>query len=152
MKTIGNVLWHVPFCGFVSAFLTYALGVLLVATVVAAPIGVGCMELGKFLLAPFGHEMINGKELSKQENTLWNTYSKFVTIVYLPFGIILAGLAVVQVAFLAITIVGLPLAVIVAKSLGTYLNPVNKKCVSASIVREIEQRKAKEKVDKLRVN
>jgi uncharacterized membrane protein YccF (DUF307 family) len=147
MKTIGNILWHVPFCGFVSAFLVYGFGVLLTATVIAAPIGLGCMEFGKFLMAPFGNTMINRKDIDRPKNSLWSTYSNVVTAVYLPFGILLAGLSALQAALLAVTIVGIPLAIIVAKSLGTYLNPVNKKCVSIAVANEIEQRKAKEKVD-----
>ena len=152
MKTIGNVLWHIPFCGFISAFLVYTFGALLTATVIAAPIGLGCMEFGKFLLAPFGHTMINGRDLAQPKNALWSSYSKVVTFFYLPFGVLLAGVSAIQVALLAITVVGLPLAIIVARSLGTYLNPVNKKCVSLSVAKEIEQRKAKGLVDKMQSN
>lgn len=149
MRTIGNILWHIPFCGFISAFLVYALGLVLTLTVIAAPIGLGCMEFGKFLFAPFGNSMINVKEIQSKSNPLWSAYSSIVTIIYLPLGLILAGLSVIQVILLALTVVGLPLAVIIAKSLGTYLNPVNKKCVSIAMAQEIEQRKARAKVDKL---
>lgn len=151
MKTIGNILWHIPFCGFVSAFVVYLFGLLMTATVIAAPIGLGCMEFGKFLLAPFGHTMVNKKDLDQRKNTLWDTYSKLVTVLYLPFGLLLAGLSAIQVALLALTVVGLPLAIIVARSLGTYLNPVNKKCVSLAVANEIEQRKAKEKIEKMQL-
>jgi uncharacterized membrane protein YccF (DUF307 family) len=48
MRAVGNVLWHFPFLGFVSAIFTYLLGLLLTITVVAAPIGLGLMEFGKF--------------------------------------------------------------------------------------------------------
>jgi uncharacterized membrane protein YccF (DUF307 family) len=60
-------------------------------------------------------------------------------------------LSAIQVALLALTVVGLPLAIIVARSLGTYLNPVNKKCVSLAVANEIEQRKAKEKIEKMQL-
>ena len=39
MKTLGNILWHFPFFGFISAILVFLLGGLLTITVVAAPIG-----------------------------------------------------------------------------------------------------------------
>ena len=47
MRALGNVLWHLPFLGFVSATVTYLFGLLLTATVLAAPIGLGAMVLGK---------------------------------------------------------------------------------------------------------
>ena len=61
MKTLGNILWHIPFFGFVSAILVYLLGLLLTILVVTAPIGLGLMELGKFLFWPFGNAMISKK-------------------------------------------------------------------------------------------
>jgi len=48
---------------------------------------------------------------------------------------------------LFITIVGIPVAIVLAKSLGTYYNPVNKVCVSIAVAEEVASRKAKEHVD-----
>jgi uncharacterized membrane protein YccF (DUF307 family) len=54
MRTFGNIIWHFPFLGFLTAASTFLLGLLFLVTVVGAPIGLGLMELGKFFLAPFG--------------------------------------------------------------------------------------------------
>ena len=148
MKTLGNILWHFPFFGFINAIVVYLLGLILTATVIAAPIGLGLMEFGKFLFAPFGHAMISKSDLNVEQNPAWKTYSTIVMIIYFPFGLILALLAVFQVAALFITIIGIPVALVVAKSLGTYLNPVNKKCVHSAVVDELESRKAKAEVAK----
>lgn len=148
MKTLGNILWHFPFFGFVNATVVYLLGLILTATVIAAPIGLGLMEFGKFLFAPFGHAMISKSDLNVEQNPAWKTYSTIVMIIYFPFGLMLALLAVFQVAALFITIIGIPVALVVAKSLGTYLNPVNKKCVHSAVVDELESRKAKAEVAK----
>lgn len=148
MKTLGNILWHFPFFGFVDAIVVYLLGLVLTATVIAAPIGLGLMEYGKFLFAPFGHAMISKADLNVEQNPAWKAYSTIVMIIYLPFGAVLALLAVFQVAALFITIVGIPVALVIAKSLGTYLNPVNKKCVSGALVNELESRIAKAEVAK----
>jgi hypothetical protein len=59
MKTLCNILWHIPCCGFIGAIAVYLLGLILTATVVAAPIGLGLMQYGKFLFAPFGRAMIS---------------------------------------------------------------------------------------------
>ena len=148
MRTLGNVLWHFPFFGFVSAILVYLFGVLLTATVVAAPIGLGLMEFGKFLFSPFGHAMVSKSKLDAEQNKLWKAYSMIVMIIYLPFGVVFFLLSAVQVVGLCITIIGLPVAVVVAKSLGTYLNPVNKKCVHHAVAGELERRKAAAEVEK----
>ena len=148
MKTLGKILWHFPFFGFINAIVVYLLGLILTATVIAAPIGLGLMEFGKFLFAPFGHAMISKSDLNVERNPAWKTYSTIVMIIYFPFGLILALLAVFQVAALFITIIGIPVALVVAKSLGTYLNPVNKKGVHSAVVDELESRKAKAEVAK----
>jgi len=148
MRTLGNILWHIPFLGFLSALIALLFGGLLVVTVVGAPIGFGLIQLSRFLLTPFSSAMINEKDLKKDQNKLWQTFGIIVRIVYFPIGLILAIVTVFQIAFLFLTIVGIPVALVLAKSLGTYFNPVDKKCVPRAVANELEQRKAKEQVDK----
>jgi uncharacterized membrane protein YccF (DUF307 family) len=143
MKFLGNILWHIPFLGFVSAIFTYLFGLLLTITVIAAPIGLGLMELGKLLFWPFGNTMVSKSDLNVEQNKVWKAYSTIVMIVYIPFGLIFTIFAVFQVVGLFISILGIPAALVVAKSLGTYLNPVNKKCVPSTVTAEIKRRKAK---------
>ncbi|MBN8704811.1 MAG: hypothetical protein J0L62_02985 [Bacteroidetes bacterium] len=148
MKTLGNILWHVPFLGFISAILVYLFGLLLTITVVAAPVGLGLMEYGKFLFWPFGKAMVSKSDLNVEQNKAWKIYSTIVMVIYFPFGLFFAIGAVFQVALLFITIIGIPAALVVAKSLGTYLNPVNKKCVHEAVQDELERRKAANEVAK----
>lgn len=148
MRTLGNILWHIPFLGFVNAIVVYLFGLLLTISVVAAPIGLGLMEFGKFLFAPFGHAMISKSELNVNQNKAWKAYSTIVMILYFPFGLLFAIAAVFQVAALFCTIIGIPVALVIAKSLGTYFNPVNKKCVHSAVANELDTRKAKAEVDK----
>lgn len=148
MKTIGNILWHFPFFGFVTATFTWIFGALLTATVVAAPIGLGLMEYGKFLFWPFGNAMVSKSQLNVEQNKAWKTYSAIISIIYLPFGLFLTICAIFQVIALCISIIGIPAAMVVAKSLNTYLNPVHKKCVAGAVVDELNRRKAQEQVKK----
>jgi uncharacterized membrane protein YccF (DUF307 family) len=147
MKTLGNILWHFPFFGFIVAGVVFLLGLLLTATVVAAPIGLGLMEFGKFLLAPFSHSMINKADLNIEQNQGWKAYATIVRIIYFPLGLFLCVVTIFQIVGLFITIIGIPAAVVLAKSLGTYLNPVNKKCVSQAVNDELERRKAQTVLD-----
>ena len=148
MKTLGNILWHFPFFGFISATLVFLLGGLLTITVVAAPIGLGLIQYSKFLFWPFGNAMTSKKSLNVQQNKYWVLYSKIVMVIYFPIGLICAACAMIQVVGLFVTIIGIPSALVIAKSLGTYLNPVNKVCVPSAVVDELEKRSAQSSVDK----
>ena len=148
MRTLGNILWHFPFFGFVTATLYWLFGAVLTITVVAAPIGLGLMQYGKFLFAPFGRAMVRKDDLNVEQNAAWRTYSTIVSIVYLPVGLVFALLSVVQAAVSFIGIVTIPVALVVAKSLGTALNPVNKVCVPVAVAEELERRKAQQQIAK----
>ena len=148
MRTLGNILWHFPFFGFISALLVCITGLLFLVTVIGAPIGLGLIQLSKFLLSPFSSAMVCQSELNVEQNELWKTFGLIVRILYFPFGLFFAAIAIIQIMFLFISIVGIPVALVVAKSLGTYFNPVNKVCVPAAVASELERRKAQEQVDK----
>lgn len=142
MRTLGNILWHIPFLGFVTATFYWLLGLLLTLTVIAAPIGLGLMEFGKFLFAPFGHAMVSRADLNVDQNPLWKSYSTIIMIVYLPFGLVFAAICAIQAFASCLSLVGIPVALVIAKSLGTVLNPVNKICVHAAVAEELERRRA----------
>lgn len=148
MRIFGNILWHFPFLGFLSALGTFLIGGLLVITVVAAPIGMGLIELSKFFLAPFSNEMVSKSDLVADRNALWGHYRWFVRVIYFPIGLLLACLIVLQVAASAITIIGIPVAIVSAKSLATFFNPVNKKCVSIGVASALERKKAQREMEK----
>ncbi len=146
MRTLGNILWHIPFLGFINAIIVYLLGLILTATVIASPIGLGLIEFGKFLFLPFGHAMVSKADLNKKQNPAWKAYSTVIMVLYFPVGVFLSAVAIFQVVGLCLTIIGIPVALVVAKSLGTYFNPVNKKCVHSAVVDELEKRKAQVEV------
>ncbi len=141
MRTLANIIWHVPFLGFLSALSTFLLGALLVLTIVGAPLGLGLIQLSKFLLTPFSSSMIDKSDLKVDQNVLWKSFGFIVRILYFPIGLILAVVTIFQIVGLCITIVGIPLALVLAKSLGTYFNPVNKVCVSRTVAAEAASRK-----------
>lgn len=147
MRALGNVLWHFPFLGFLSATVTYLLGLLLTATVIAAPIGLGVMELGKFMYLPFGRALVKKSDLVETRSKAWQTYSTVIMILYLPLGLALSVVAALQVIGLCITIIGIPVGIVIAKSIGTYFNPVDKKCVSQAVADELERKKAQAQID-----
>ncbi len=148
MRTLGNILWHIPFLGFLTALGTFLTGVFFVITIIGAPIGLGLIQLSKFLLMPFSSTMVSKKDLGTKQNKLWSMFSLIIRILYFPFGLVLAGVTILQIAGLFISIIGIPNAIVLAKSLGTYFNPVNKVCVPQAVQIELESRKAQEQIAK----
>ena len=146
MRTLGNILWHVPFLGFMSAFLNFLVGGLFVITIIGAPIGLGLIQLSKFLLSPFSSAMISKNELGVEQNSLWKSFSLVVRIIYFPIGLILATITIFQIVALFISIIGIPAALVAAKGLSTTFNPVNKVCVPKAVQDELNMRKAQQQV------
>jgi len=128
VRTIANILWHIPFLGFLNALYAFLLGLLLTALVIPAPIGLGLIQYAKFLMFPFSTKMVSSSEAGRRRNPLWAAYSTIIMILYLPFGLVAFIFGLVQCLGLAVTIIGLPGAYIIFKSLGTYFNPVGKVC------------------------
>lgn len=150
MRLLCNIVWWVLF-GWLIALVAYVVGLILTLLVVTSPVGLGLMEYGKFLFAPFSREMISKSrfELDKNENVAWKAYSKIVMILYVVlFGIWL----VIALLFAAIanvfTIIGIPNAYIIVKSLGTAFNPVGKKCLSKYEADALKIEEANKNLDK----
>jgi len=147
MRKLGNLLWHFPLFGFIIAFITFLTGGFFVITVIGAPIGLGLIQHSKFLLTPFSSRMISDSKLKKDKTPFWKILSVIAFILYLPIGIFASIITIIQIILLFISIIGIPIAVILSKSLSTYFNPINKICVSTSVAKEIEKRAASGKVD-----
>lgn len=149
MKTLGNILWHFPFFGFLTALCTFLIGVIFMITVIGAPIGLGMIQHSKFLLTPFSKRMISDTEIKKEKSTLWKVMGIIAFILYLPFGILTSLVTIVQIFLLFITIIGIPVALVLAKSLSTYFNPIGKICVDSEFADELKKQKAKDKLSKM---
>jgi len=147
MRTLANILWHFPFFGFINALLTFLFGGFLVLTVIGAPIGLGLIQLSKFLLKPFSSEMISKEDINVEQNKLWKTFGFIVRVLYFPYGLFITLLTIIQIALLFISIIGIPVALVLAKSLGTFFNPVNKVCVPKAVAEEVNRRKSEKQVD-----
>ena len=76
MRLLFNIVWWVLF-GWLVALIFYVLGIVLTLLVVTAPVGLGLMEYGKFLLAPFSRDMISEAkfQLDADKNSARKAYS-----------------------------------------------------------------------------
>ncbi|MBS6152223.1 MAG: hypothetical protein KH703_02240 [Campylobacter gracilis] len=127
--------------GWILAILTYLSGLILTVLVVTAPVGLGLMEYGKFLFLPFTHDMVRKKN-NPSGGTLRKSYHAYATIVkvvyILLFGIWLYIVGLVAVIAQFVTIIGIPGAIVIAKSLHTIFNPVDKICIRRNKELDVE--------------
>jgi uncharacterized membrane protein YccF (DUF307 family) len=85
--------------------------------------------------------MVNKDEMDIKQNDLWKIFGIFVRIIYFPFGLFLAIFTIIEIAGLFISIIGIPVAIVLAKSLGTFFNPVNKICVDGDLAEAARRKK-----------
>lgn len=138
MRTLGNIIWNFPFLGFVTAAIVFLIGLLFVVTIIAAPIGL--IQYSKFLLLPFSYDMVSKSELEGEadKNILWQTYGFILKSVYIIFlGIPMAIVTLIQIIGCFCSVIGIPVAIVMAKSLGTLLQPVGKVCVDHSVAQAL---------------
>ncbi len=145
MRTLGNIIWHIPFLGFLFS-LAYAVGGLFFCiTIIGIPIGLGWLQFSLFLLSPFSKAMVSREDLNlltgKSQSEGMQAFSIIVRILYFPLGLFAAIGALCTIIGEFISIIGIPCGIVWAKSLSTIFNPVNKVCVPRAVAMEIERRK-----------
>lgn len=152
MRTLGNIIWHFPYCGFLKSLL-YAIGGLFwCITIIGIPLGLGLFQLSLFMLAPFNKGLVSRKELElltgEKQNEFVKAWSIIIRILYFPFGLFAAITSVMMIAAEFVTLIGIPCGLVEAKALSAIFNPINKKCVPRVVAEEIERRKASNTLNK----
>lgn len=152
MKVFLNIIWYFPFFGFMFAFFTAIGGLLMCLTVVGLPLGLGLLQIAKFLLAPHTYELVSQKDLSaakgEERNQLWVIFSTIVRILYFPIGVVLAVIYFFTAILNFVSLIGIPNALVYVKLIPAVFNPVGKVCVGGAIARKLKADKDQAKVDK----
>ena len=121
MRTLLNIIWLV-LCGF-WLFLGYLLaGVILCVLIITIPWGIASFRIGRYALWPFGKTVV-AKPTSGAFSFIGNVIWFLVAGWWLAIGHIVSGLA------LAVTIVGIPLAIADFKMIPVSLAPLGKQIV-----------------------
>ena len=125
MRTLGNILWF--FLAGWELFLGYAIaGLVGFILIITIPFGVAAWRIAGFVVWPFGRTVVT-KETAGVGSALGN-------ILWLVlFGWWLAALHIVTGVFLAITIIGIPLAVANWKMVPLALWPLGREVVPVEV-------------------
>jgi uncharacterized membrane protein YccF (DUF307 family) len=121
MKTLLNIIWLV-FSGF-WLFLGYALaGIICCILIITIPWGIASFRMANYVLWPFGRQVVQKPTagvFSFLGNVIWFIFAGL----WLAIGHIVSGIA------LAITIIGIPLAIADFKMIPISLAPLGKEIV-----------------------
>ena len=126
MRTLLNIIWLV-LAGF-WLFVGYAVaGVILCILIITIPWGIASFRIGQYALWPFGKTVV-AKPTSGAFSFIGNGIWFIVAGWWLALGHIVSGVA------LAITIVGIPLAIADFKMIPVSLAPLGKQIVDIDSV------------------
>lgn len=128
MKTLGNILW-VIFGGLELAIGYLVAGVLLLIPVVTIPLAVQALKLAPFVLWPFG-KVLARTDPDKRPSAIGNLLWLLLAGIWLAIGHLVAA------AIMAVTIVGLPLAIAHVKLANAVLFPFGKEPMPAAVARQ----------------
>lgn len=151
MRILGNILWHIPFLGFLFAFGYFIFGLILCCTIILLPLGLGYFQMAKFMLAPFSYRLVNQKELvwigRRDNGTAMKAFSLVIRILYFPLGLIAAISTIFLIVGEFISILGIPCALVWAKLFPSIFNPINKVCILREDAELIDRRKAESRAN-----
>jgi uncharacterized membrane protein YccF (DUF307 family) len=122
MKTILNIIWLV-LSGFWLAIGYTIAGIVCCILIVTIPWGIASFRMANYVLWPFGRQVISKPDagaFSFLGNIIWFVFAGL----WLAIGHIVSGIA------LAITIIGIPLAIADFKMIPISLAPLGKVIVS----------------------
>ena len=63
MKVLGNVIWHIPYLGFLIALIYAICGVFWCISIIGIPVGLGLFQLSLFMLTPFHKRLVSREDL-----------------------------------------------------------------------------------------
>jgi uncharacterized membrane protein YccF (DUF307 family) len=124
MRFLLNIIWLV-LCGWWMALLYVLAGLVMCVLIITIPFGVQAFKLAGFMLWPFGRKVVRGSGAGAASligNVLW--------LVLVGWELAIGHL--VSAALLAITIIGIPLALGNLKLVPVSLVPFGRKIVPAA--------------------
>jgi len=142
MRLLGNILWFI--LGGWWNFLLYSfLGVLCCITIIGIPIGKSLFQYAKLMVFPFGKVIVKETDIKGKENVskVRQVGGLIANIIWLPFGICTFVVNIATMIACAITIIGIPCAIVIAKSCTFLLWPVGAKVITKEEAESIQNQR-----------
>lgn len=149
MAALGNFLWFILGGGILALF-WLTIGAVFSITIVGLPIGKACFQFAKLSAFPYGKEIVRETELKGKEEVsrLWRMVNAIVNVMWFPIGALLTLVYFALAIIYAITVIGIPVAVVYVRMGRFLVAPAGSKVVSkrqalaSAIATEMERRRA----------
>ncbi len=131
MVILGNILWFI-FAGWWN-FLVYAFcGCVCYITVIGIPIGKALFQYAKLMVLPYGKVIVRETDIKGKENVaaVRQVGGVIANLIWLPIGVILFICNVFLMIGAAVSIIGIPVAVVIARSSTFLIWPVGARVIT----------------------
>ncbi|MCI9278993.1 MAG: zinc-ribbon domain-containing protein [Lachnospiraceae bacterium] len=147
MSTLGNIIWFI-FGGWWNFLLYGFLGILFSITIIGIPIGKALFQYAKLMVFPFGKVIIKETELKGKENVaaVRRVGGVIANLIWLPVGIFMFIGNVLLAVASAITIIGIPVAIVLVRSAKFLIWPVGAKVITKDQAEMLRMEKSMMKV------
>lgn len=142
MVLLGNIIWFI-FFGWWNCILNGLLGALFYITIIGIPIGKSLFQFAKLMAFPFGKVIIKETDIKGKENVsaVRRVGGAIANIIWIPFGLIGFVAYVVTAIGCAITIIGIPAAIVWARAAKFIIWPIGAKVISKEEADTIKMQK-----------
>ncbi len=149
MISLFNMFWFV-LCGWLNALVMLVASACMAVTIIGWPIAKVLFNLASLGAFPYGKEIIRETELNGKNSVggLRKFGGLLANILFLPFGIAIAIFNVLMAGVLAITVIGIPFAVVYLRLAKFIIWPVgakvvtNKQAMASAVANELGKRLA----------
>lgn len=147
MALLGNILWFI-FGGWWNFLLYGFLGCVCCVTIIGIPIGKALFQYAKLMLFPYGKVIVRETDIKGKENVaaIRRAGGLIANILWLPVGVISFILNIGLMIACAITIIGIPFAVVIAKSCTFLLWPIGARVITKQEAETLRMEKSMMKV------
>ena len=147
MSTLGNIIWFI-FGGWWNFLFNGFLGILFSITIIGIPIGKALFQYAKLMVFPFGKVIIKETELKGKENVaaVRRVGGVIANLIWLPVGIFMFIGNVLLAVASAITIIGIPVAIVLVRSAKFLIWPVGAKVITKDQAEMLRMEKSMMKV------
>ena len=131
MKTLGNILWFV-LGGWWTGTLYFLLGCLLCATIIGIPIGKALFQYAKLMYFPFGKAIVRETFIKGKENVsaVRSVGGTIANIIWFPFGLIGFAMNIGVMLACFVSIIFIPVGIVLARSCVFLLAPIGAKVIT----------------------
>lgn len=128
MRTLGNILWFF-IMGWWQGIICALCGVVFCLTIIGIPIGKAMFQYAYLIMLPFGKQIVRETFINENVSTVRRVGGIIANVLWFPFGLIGMIFTLTEMLACFITIIFIPAGIVLAKSCYFMLFPIGAKVI-----------------------